>query len=78
MTEKEGDTRMKFHFDGRPSDSPLVEMVWRTQSESTGTFISMAECRSEIVVTKQNGKTILTVRGTEAQAAPVDCPADYV
>ncbi len=63
---------MEFVFDGRPSDSPFVEMVWRTQSDGAGTFISQAETHSEIVVTKYQGKTTLTVRGPETIATPAD------
>jgi AraC-like DNA-binding protein len=63
---------MEFVFDGRPSDSPFVEFVWRTQSERTGTFISQAEAHSELVVTKYQGKTTLTVRGPETIATPAD------
>jgi AraC-like DNA-binding protein len=63
---------MEFVFDGRPSDSPFVEYVWRTQSERTGTFISQAEAHSELVVTRYQGKTTLTVRGPETIATPAD------
>jgi AraC-like DNA-binding protein len=63
---------MDFIFEGRPSDSPFVEMIWRTRSEGTGTFISQAETHSEIVVMKYQGKTRLTVRGPETKATPAD------
>jgi hypothetical protein len=32
---------MNFSFDERPSDSPFVEKVWQTQSERSGSFISL-------------------------------------
>jgi AraC-like DNA-binding protein len=67
---------MELVFDGRPSDSPLVEMIWRTQSEYAGTFISEAETRSEIVVTKYQGKTSLTFRGPETKATSADYPPE--
>jgi AraC-like DNA-binding protein len=67
---------MSFTFENRSSDSPLVEMVWRTQSERPGTFISQAEVRSEIVITKYQGKTSLTVRGPETQASEAPFPED--
>ncbi len=63
---------MEFVFDGRSSDSPFVERIWRTQSERTGTFISQAETHSEIVVTKYEGKTTLTVRGPETKTTPLE------
>lgn len=67
---------MIFIFEERPSDSSFVEMVWRTQSESAGSFISRAVSHWEIVVTKQDGKTTLTMRGPETKAAPAPCPAN--
>ncbi len=67
---------MNFIFDERPSDSPFVERIWRTQSERSGSFISAAASHWEMVVTRHKGKTTLTVRGPETKATPADCPAD--
>lgn len=67
---------MNLIFDERGSDSPFVERIWRTQSECTGSFISIAASHWEMVVTKRNGKTTLTVRGPETKATPAECPAD--
>lgn len=63
---------MKFIFDERPSDSPLVERVWRTQGEETGTFFSQAKCCGMIVLTRYRGEVILTLRGPETKATPMD------
>ena len=41
----------------RPSDSPYVERVWRYHSEGGGSFLSIAECRSELVVTRYQGRS---------------------
>jgi AraC-like DNA-binding protein len=65
---------MIFLFEERPSDSPLVERIWRTQSEGGGSFMSLAASQWEIVVTKQNGTTTLTVRGPETKARPAPIP----
>ena len=59
---------MDLTCDERPSDSPYVETIWRSQSEHADTFISMADSHSAIVVTKSRDKTILTVRGPETEA----------
>jgi hypothetical protein len=67
---------MKFTFDARPSDSPFVDGVWRTQSEGGGSFISVAESHWGMVVTKSQGKTILTIRGPETRAMPAPVPED--
>jgi len=63
-------------FEDRPSDSPFVERVWRCHSERAGTFHSIAACHWEMVVTRLEGRTSLTVRGPEIRATPADCPAD--
>lgn len=67
---------MIFTFDNRPSDSPLVEFIWRTQSESAGVFTSTAEYHSELVVTQYKGRTTFTVRGPETWASRADFPAE--
>ena len=68
---------MKFVFDNRPSDSPFVDAVWRTQSDGDGgAFISVAESHWGVVVTRQNDKTYLTVRGPETKATPAPIPED--
>ena len=67
---------MIFIFEERPSDSSFVETIWRTQSENAGSFISRAVSHWEIVVTKQDGKMTLTLRGPETQATPAPCPAN--
>src|SRR5262249_41462884 len=63
-------------FDDRPSDSPFVERVWRCHSERAGRFLSIASSHWEMVVTRHQGKTILTVRGPETKATAIDCPAE--
>ncbi len=61
----------------RPSDSPVVERIWRCHSEGAGPFLSIAQSRCELVVTRLHGKTTLTVCGPETKATPLgDCPTD--
>jgi AraC-like DNA-binding protein len=67
---------MLFTFEDRPSDSPFVERIWRAHSERAGSFISVAASHWEMVVTRQNGETFLTVRGPETRATPLYCSAD--
>lgn len=65
---------MIFNFEEKPSDSPFVEVVWRNHCESGGPFISMAHSRWQMVVTRHEGQTKLTVRGPETKATPAYCP----
>src|SRR5579872_3559280 len=61
----------------RPSDSSVVERIWRCHSEGADPFLSIAQSRCELVVTRLHGKITLTVRGPETRATPLgDCPAD--
>lgn len=67
---------MIFVFEERVSDSSFVETIWRTRSERAGSFLSRAVSHWEMVVTKQEGKTTLTIRGPETKAVPAPCPAN--
>ncbi|MCC7448066.1 MAG: helix-turn-helix transcriptional regulator [Anaerolineae bacterium] len=58
--------------EGRSSDSPFVEMVYRTRTEQAGVFMSQAAYLWEMVVTKYEGKTSFTVRGPETKATSAD------
>ena len=51
---------MSFTFDERRPDSPFVEVIWRTESERAGSFISTASTHSEMVVTRFLRATGLT------------------
>jgi AraC-like DNA-binding protein len=70
---------MAFIFEGRASNSPFVETIWRTHSQSGGSFISLAASQWEMVVTRQAARTTLTVRGPETKAvmAPIPENAEF-
>jgi AraC-like DNA-binding protein len=69
-----------FDYEERPSESPFVETVWRTQSEQSSTFISGAVSHWELVVWRENGKAHITVRGPETKATIASSPenAEFV
>jgi AraC-like DNA-binding protein len=71
---------MKFVFENRDSDSPLVETIWRTQSVGSGSFISPATSNMEMVITRQQDAMCFTVRGPETIASPAPIPenAEFV
>jgi AraC-like DNA-binding protein len=60
----------------RLSDSPYVERVWRSHSEGSGSFLSIAESRWEMVLTRHQGQMSLTVRGPETKSTPACYPVD--
>ena len=64
------------YIDERPSDSSFVDTIWRSQSENASTFLSRAVSCWEMVVTRHNGTTTLSVRGPETKATPAYCPAN--
>lgn len=70
------DTKQMFNFDGRASDSPLVETIWRSTSECAGEFLSVAASNWEMVITELAGNIHVTVRGPETHSQPAYCPAD--
>jgi hypothetical protein len=59
---------MLFNFEERLSTSAFVDRIWRTQSERAGDFLSVAVGHWEIVVSKYQGETTITVRGPETKA----------
>lgn len=63
-------------FEDRPSNSPLIDRVWRSHSERAGTFQSISSCTWDMVITRLNGSVCLTVRGPETRATLADCPAE--
>jgi len=63
-------------FEDRPSDSPVVERVWRSHSDQGGEFHSMATCNWVMVVSRMQGRTFMTVRGPETQASLAECPPE--
>lgn len=67
---------MKFVFDSRPSDSPFVEQVWRTHSQGEGSFVSVAESRWGMVITRQQNGLYFTIRGPETKASIAPVPKD--
>jgi hypothetical protein len=66
---------MRFSFDERISDSPLVERVWRTQSKHSGSFISQAVSQWELVFWRYNDTMQVTLRGPETHASLAECEA---
>lgn len=70
------DKNIIIDIDGRPSDSPYVETIWRSRSEHAGEFLSVAAVHWEMVITELEGNIHLTVRGPETQSKPAHCPPD--
>ena len=69
---------MHFVFENQPSESSLVDLIYRTESEgmSGESFMSQAASRWEIVFTRQIGKTWVSLRGPETKANPAPIPDD--
>lgn len=70
------DHNQMFFVDSRASDSPFVETIWRSQSDRSGEFLSVAVSHWEMVITQLAGNIQVSVRGPETQAQPAHCPAD--
>src|SRR5512139_2289407 len=59
---------MIFTLEDRLSDSSFVERIWCAQTERPGDLLSIAMSRWEMVVSRYQDKTYMTVRGPETQA----------
>jgi len=60
---------MLYKIEERPSDSPLVERIWRARSQSFGVLTSQAATRCEIVFVKYQGENQIILRGPETKAS---------
>jgi hypothetical protein len=63
-------------IDARPSDSPFVESIYWARSMGGGSFTSIAASQWEMVITKQKGRVILSLRGPATKASPAPIPED--
>jgi AraC-like DNA-binding protein len=65
-----------FRFDEGRSSAPLADRIWRTRSEPVDFFTGVAATHWEMVITRVEGQTSLTVRGPETRAKTVPIPKD--
>src|SRR6266542_1802901 len=56
--------------------SPIADNIWRTRSEPFESFTSVAATHWEMVVTRREGRTYLTMRGPEPRATITLIPED--
>lgn len=63
-------------LDTRPSDLPFVDAIYQARSVGGGSFISNATTQWEMVITKQMGKIMISLRGPETKASPAPIPED--
>lgn len=63
-------------FEERPSDSPLVQRIWRSHSERAGSFTSISTICWSIVISKCEGRTAISIHGPETGATYKDFPAE--
>lgn len=67
---------MSFIFDERPSDSPFIQSIWRTNSYGERSFVAPAQSQWEMVITTHSGITQLTVVGPQSSALLTPIPED--
>jgi hypothetical protein len=63
-------------IEDRAADAPGVARIWRSRSDRGGPFLSIAESRFEMAITRHQGRTFITLRGPETKATAADCPPD--
>ena len=64
------------HLIDRPSDSPFVERIWMTQSESAGSFTSISTVFWSMVISKCNGRITMSLHGPATGASCKEFPAE--
>lgn len=71
---------MGLEFEHRPSDSPLIERVWRSRSSNTTTMVSVARACWDFVFWEGSNGVQAGVQGPESRAsqAPVPAGADFL
>ena len=62
---------MSSHFEGRESDSPYIEAVWRGRAGSDYAPICPASGHWHLLFLKQNGRVNVSVEGPLTEATPV-------
>ncbi len=67
---------MSLGFDVRPSDTPLVDCVWRSRSSDVGQLVSVSSSHWHLVVGEIEGLTEVTVHGPETRATKGPVPPD--
>src|SRR5207247_7500010 len=62
---------MSFLFEGRGSDSPYIEAVWRGRAGSNYAPVCPASNRWHLLFLRQNGRVKVSVEGPLTKATPV-------
>jgi AraC-like DNA-binding protein len=62
---------MSFLFEGRRSDSPYIEAVWRGRAGSNYAPVCPASHRWHLLFLRQNGRVTVSVEGPLTKATPV-------
>jgi AraC-like DNA-binding protein len=70
------DASVSLGFDVRPSDTPLVDCVWRALSSDVGRLVSVSSSHWHLVVGEIEGRTEVTVHGPETHATKTSLPPD--
>ena len=65
-----------FVFEDLGLSSAFVDRVWRTRTAPAASFISVAQSHWGMVVTRQRGRSFLTLRGPETKASVARIPDD--
>lgn len=67
---------MEFIFQERISDTKLVDTIWYTESEGSGSFLSLPVSHWEIVFTLEGDYPSIVVRGPETRASSAQVPSN--
>jgi AraC-like DNA-binding protein len=62
---------MSFTYEDRESDSPFVENIWRTYTDSSGAYVAAADGRWDILIAKHGRSTSVLLGRPTIRATPI-------
>jgi AraC-like DNA-binding protein len=62
---------MRFVYEERPSESPFVEAIWRTEDTSDGTYLAAADGAWDLIFTEHGSEHRILLSGPSSRATPV-------
>ena len=63
---------MSFTYEEKPSSSPYVDIVWRTEDQTDGVYVASADaCWDMIFIRSKDGKTKVLLSGPSSQITHV-------
>ncbi|MGW5557962.1 helix-turn-helix domain-containing protein [Micromonospora sp. NPDC003944] len=67
---------MRFEHRDTETDASIVDRVWRTSSDAEDTMTSAARTCCQLILTRRQGRLLVSLRGPETRATTATVPSD--